>query len=102
MFTLFGIVLLVAGAILTFAIDRQVDGVDLQLVGWILMSGGGLSLFVGMSRAAVVATVTPRRAPHRAPTPIGDGTERHGGRHPRQHGPGQPKTGARPQERDAA
>ena len=52
MLTLFGIVLLVAGAILTFAIERQVDGVDLQLVGWILMAGGGASLIAAMVRAA--------------------------------------------------
>lgn len=60
MFTVFGIVLLVAGAILTFAVDRQADGVDLLLTGWILMAGGGLSLFVGAVRAAGLASSTRR------------------------------------------
>lgn len=58
MFTLFGIVLLVAGAILTFAVERQVDGVDVQLVGWILMGGGALSVIVAMVRGAGLMTAS--------------------------------------------
>jgi hypothetical protein len=52
MFAALGIVLLVAGAILIFAVDRSADGVDIVAVGWILMAGGGLSLLVAMIQAA--------------------------------------------------
>lgn len=42
-----GIFLLVLGAILTFAVDWSIGGLDLQAVGWILMvaGAGGLILF---------------------------------------------------------
>jgi hypothetical protein len=53
MFAALGVILLVAGAILTFAVDRQAEGVDLDAIGWILMAGGAgsllISLFVGAS-----------------------------------------------------
>lgn len=55
-----GILLLVAGAILTFAVDRDVEGVDLQLVGWILMAGGGLALVTAIVRGAAVESATRR------------------------------------------
>lgn len=59
MLTVLGILLLVVGAILTFAVDRQADGVDLQAMGWILMAGGGLSLLAEMIRIAGVSSVQP-------------------------------------------
>jgi Domain of unknown function (DUF6458) len=42
-----GIFLIVVGAIMTFALDVSVAGVDLDVVGWILMLAGvaGLVLF---------------------------------------------------------
>jgi hypothetical protein len=42
-----GIFLIVVGAILTFAVDATVAGLDLDVVGWILMLAGaaGLVLF---------------------------------------------------------
>ena len=42
-----GIFLIVAGAILTFAVDATLAGLDLDVVGWILMLAGvaGLALF---------------------------------------------------------
>jgi hypothetical protein len=42
-----GIFLIVVGAILTFAVHATVAGVDLKVVGWILMFAGaaGLVLF---------------------------------------------------------
>jgi hypothetical protein len=52
MFAALGILLLVAGAIVTFAIDRQADGVDLAAIGWIMMAGGGLALFVAAVQGA--------------------------------------------------
>lgn len=44
MLAVFGILLIVAGAIVTFAIDTAVNGVDLEVLGYILMAGGALSL----------------------------------------------------------
>jgi hypothetical protein len=43
-----GVFLIVVGAILTFAVHATVAGLDLQVVGWILMLAGvaGLILFV--------------------------------------------------------
>lgn len=38
------IFLIVVGAILTFALDLSVGGVDIDLVGWILMIGGVVGL----------------------------------------------------------
>lgn len=52
MFTVFGILLLIAGAILTFAVEQQAEGVDLQAVGWILMGGGAASLLLAAVRGA--------------------------------------------------
>lgn len=42
-----GIFLIVVGAIMTFALDVTVAGIDLDVVGWILMLAGvaGLILF---------------------------------------------------------
>jgi Na+/proline symporter len=42
-----GIFLIVLGAILTFAVDWKVAGLDMHAVGWILMAAGagGLILF---------------------------------------------------------
>lgn len=52
MFAAFGIILIVAGAILTFAIDRQADGVDLDTLGWILMGAGALSVLISLFTSA--------------------------------------------------
>jgi hypothetical protein len=38
------IFLIVLGAILTFALDLNVAGVDIDVVGWILMIGGVIGL----------------------------------------------------------
>ena len=52
MFAALGIILLVAGAIITFAVDREAEGFDLHAVGWILMAGGGLSLLIALIQGA--------------------------------------------------
>jgi hypothetical protein len=61
-----GILLIVAGAILTFAVDATVAGLDLDVIGWILMLAGvaGLVLFVYFSnrRRAPRTVVTERRS----------------------------------------
>ncbi len=61
MFAALGIILLVAGAILTFAVDRQADGVDLAAIGWILMAGGGLALLVATIQGAGWLSMTKSR-----------------------------------------
>ena len=52
MFAALGIILLVGGAILTFAVDRQAESVDLAAIGWIMMAGGALSLLVALIQGA--------------------------------------------------
>jgi len=44
-----GIFLLVVGAVLAFAVDATVAGVDLALVGWILMAGGLLAIVLSFA-----------------------------------------------------
>jgi Domain of unknown function (DUF6458) len=38
--------LIAVGAIITFALDLRVSGVNLDIVGWILMAAGALGLVV--------------------------------------------------------
>ena len=63
--------LIAVGAILAFAVDYAVSGIDLATVGWILMAAGAIGLVValaflnGWNRTAVVddgyAEAPPRR-----------------------------------------
>ncbi|MEV4813249.1 DUF6458 family protein [Micromonospora avicenniae] len=60
------IFLIAVGAILTFALDASVGGIDLDVVGWILMAAGVLGLIMttliwGRRRAEVVTTDRPVR-----------------------------------------
>ncbi|GIT78994.1 hypothetical protein LLS1_06630 [Leifsonia sp. LS1] len=43
-----GIVLFVIGAILAFALNVQVDWIDLHLVGYILMAAGAVGIILGI------------------------------------------------------
>lgn len=43
-----GIVLLAIGAILAFAVNVQLDFVDLRTVGYILMAAGALGIILGI------------------------------------------------------
>lgn len=52
MLALLGIILIVAGAIVTFAVDAAAEGVDLEALGWILMAGGGLALLAAAIQGA--------------------------------------------------
>lgn len=52
MFVGLGIILLVAGGILAFAVNETVEAVDLVVVGWILMGGGALALLIGAIQGA--------------------------------------------------
>ncbi|MFC4145232.1 DUF6458 family protein [Micromonospora mangrovi] len=57
------IFLIAVGAILTFALNASVGGVDLDVVGWILMAAGVLGLImttlVWGRRRQVVTTAEP-------------------------------------------
>lgn len=59
------IFLIVVGAILTFALDVRVGGVDIDMVGWILMAGGVIGLiftaFIWGPRNRTVVTREERR-----------------------------------------
>lgn len=52
MFAVLGVILLIAGAILAFAVRDAVEGVDLVMVGWIMMGGGALSLLIAAIHGA--------------------------------------------------
>ncbi|OMQ16792.1 hypothetical protein A7K94_0200250 [Modestobacter sp. VKM Ac-2676] len=43
------IFLLALGAVLTFAVTAQISGVDLDVVGWILMAVGALGIVVELA-----------------------------------------------------
>ena len=51
----FSIFLLAVGAILAFAVHANVAGVDIHVVGWILMAAGALGLILTM------VVLAPRR-----------------------------------------
>ena len=61
-----GIFLIVIGAVLTFALDSKLAGINLDVVGWILMLAGaaGLVLFFYFwnRRRAPRAVVTEQRS----------------------------------------
>jgi hypothetical protein len=67
------ILLIAAGAILTFAVDAKVSGIDLDVVGWVLMGAGVLGLIwslvlVSTRRREVV--VDPRHSAAHVVTPV--------------------------------
>ncbi len=43
-----GIVLFVIGAILVFALDLQIEGVNVDMIGYILMGAGAVAFIVGI------------------------------------------------------
>ncbi|GAA3951863.1 hypothetical protein GCM10023085_38110 [Actinomadura viridis] len=57
--------LIIIGAILTYAVDYQFSGVDIRVVGIILMIGGLAGLIIGIFRIA-----TARRRPPPPPPAI--------------------------------
>ncbi|WP_020523695.1 DUF6458 family protein [Catelliglobosispora koreensis] len=71
------IFLIALGAILTFALDFSVGGIDIDVVGWILMAAGVIGLVFttliwGPRRRAT--TVTEQRVPASDPVYTGRGT----------------------------
>lgn len=43
-----GIVLFVIGAILAFALDLQIEGVNIDMIGYILMGAGVVAFIIGL------------------------------------------------------
>lgn len=62
MYAALGLLLLVGGAILTFAVDQAIDGANLEMIGWILMAGGALSLLIAAIQGAGWMSMSNRRA----------------------------------------
>ncbi|MEX1219217.1 MAG: DUF6458 family protein [Solirubrobacterales bacterium] len=63
------IFLIAVGAILAFAVNLSVRGIDLDVVGWILMAVGAVGLLLALlvygrrGRTAYPDEVVPRREP---------------------------------------
>jgi prolipoprotein diacylglyceryltransferase len=55
------ILLIVVGAILTFATNIHVQGVNLDIVGWILMIAGGAGLILSFFQDAIWGERVRRR-----------------------------------------
>jgi hypothetical protein len=55
------ILLIVAGAILTFATNVDVQGLNLDIVGWILMIAGAAGLLLSFFQEAIWTERTRRR-----------------------------------------
>jgi hypothetical protein len=56
-----GILLIVVGAILTFATNIHVEGVSLDVVGWILMIAGAAGLVLSFFQEAIWTERARRR-----------------------------------------
>jgi hypothetical protein len=67
------IVLLALGAILTFALRMDVSGIDLQVVGWILMIVGALGIVLEL---AVWGPRSRRTVSHSEAPPAGGPAQR--------------------------
>ncbi|NND74521.1 MAG: hypothetical protein HKN44_05900 [Ilumatobacter sp.] len=61
MLVVLGIIMIVLGAIVTFAIDTAVEGVDLEAIGYIIMAGGVVALAAAAIRGAGWMTMNNRR-----------------------------------------
>jgi hypothetical protein len=62
MYAVLGLILLVVGAILTFAIQETVEEANLEVIGWILMGAGALALLIAAIRGAGWMSMTGRQA----------------------------------------
>ena len=66
-----GIFLIVVGAILTFALNASVSGIDLNMIGWICMAGGVLAILLSLilsSRRTAGGGYSSRRVSHTDPS----------------------------------
>ncbi|TDC68907.1 hypothetical protein E1200_10175 [Actinomadura sp. GC306] len=57
------IALLIIGAILAYAVNYDISGIDIRLVGVILMIGGLVGLVVGIVRMVSARRAVERRTP---------------------------------------
>ena len=64
MLVAFGIILVIAGAIVTFAVDAQLENVDLAAIGWILMAGGAASIIAGAISGASWMSMRKQKFEH--------------------------------------
>lgn len=66
-----GVLLIVVGAIIAFAIDVEIAGVDNFVLGWILILGGILAIVLGFfmqaQRSRTTRVVEERRYDDRPP-----------------------------------
>jgi len=53
--------LIATGAVLTFAVERQADGINLDTVGIILMVVGGIGLIASVMRGSMLGFSATRR-----------------------------------------
>ncbi len=56
----FGLIAMIVGAVLVFAVETSASGIDLQVVGWILMIVGAAGAVLG----ALALTSTDARQRH--------------------------------------
>ena len=62
-----GIFLIVVGAVLAFALNASVSGVDLHMIGWIFMGAGVLAILLSLlvtRRATTGGGYSARRVSH--------------------------------------
>jgi hypothetical protein len=64
-----GIVLIVIGAILSFAVKDSVDGVNLELIGYICMGAGLLALIIALVMNSQRSNTTHREVVERRDVP---------------------------------
>ncbi len=65
-----GIFLIVVGAVLTFAVNASLSGVDLAMIGWICMAAGVLAILLSLvvtRRATAGGGYSSRRVSHTDP-----------------------------------
>jgi hypothetical protein len=55
------VLLIAAGAVLTFAVERQADGINLDAVGIILMVVGAIGLIASVMRGSMLGFRATRR-----------------------------------------
>jgi hypothetical protein len=76
-----GITLLVLGGILAFGVSDRVSGLDLQLIGYILMAGGALAIVLSLvlnaqrNNTSHTEVVERRGTPPRDPRYVDEGRD---------------------------
>lgn len=73
----FSLFLIAVGAILTFAINIWVEGVEIRTVGIILMVVGAIGLIAGLVRGSASSTTRTREVSSDGRTVVDDTTTRH-------------------------